>query len=121
MNPLIGPELEYGFGCGYSIRSSTGETTCGRQPVVRHFLFDYRDEEDLQPCGFACEQHVDIVPPEVIYMYHPVGIFCQDPKSAWSFDTNECTVTIADFEMALFGTTELGLDIVREFEQNDTK
>lgn len=116
MDNRIGPERGYGMGCGFT-RHPTHATFCGKKPVVRHFLFNEKVEDDSYPSGFTCDEHINSVPMDLILMAHAVGYFCELPNSRWSFAANECVMDVEEYELILLGTNTLGDDIIQEFAE----
>ncbi len=106
MDKRVGPLLDKS-GCGFNsglpgnVYDST--LTCSRVPVVVHFIFNTIDEDGYFPGGFACEEHKDGPPKDLIKMQHPVEPFCTLPGSNWDLELNECVMPLEYYEKELLG------------------
>lgn len=119
MDQNLGPVRNWGPQvCGYnSDPDFKEEFDCGA-PAVKHVMFKTLDDYGFHPGVLTCATHYHNIRQDNVKMEHEIGIFCNVEGSSWNFEFNECQVDLKDFEQAVLGTTELGVDIYEEFERN---
>jgi hypothetical protein len=116
MDPRIGGPLPWEHGCGYITPT---HVVCGKQPVVRHFLFNEEEGDGYRPTGLTCENHIKVIPTSIVYMWHPVTVFCTMEGSCWSLPLNTCVMPTEDYEKALLGEVDFGKELLAEMEKLD--